>query len=293
MCTLAAGAAIAIIAVAAPAVGVGADPQSACTATSGVTVVVDFTHFPGGEIERGCAAGQPANALDALHAAGFTTAGTAQYGDAFLCRIDGLPTPADEACAVTPSATAYWAFWHARPSDANWTYSATGVTNYQPAPGSIEAFAFGNHALPGVTPSGTKPTTSTTRGTVPHTEPPTTRHTGVSGATVPHSSTTTTRNAATSPSVSFPPGSAPSTPVSVAGSTTTSKLPPKSSSSSTLDHASKADARSAPRVIERVAGTGPHNSSGSPLPAVLTIVLVGSLALGAFVFSRARRRAAP
>ena len=90
------GAAIAIsgmIAVGAPAVGVAAGASSACSATAGVTVIVDFTHFSGGKIERGCAAGHPANAL-ALHAAGFTTAGTAQYGDAFLCRIDGLPTPA-------------------------------------------------------------------------------------------------------------------------------------------------------------------------------------------------------
>src|SRR3954454_5831358 len=90
----------------------------ACSATSGVTVIVDFTHFSGGKIERGCAPGHPANGLLALHAAGFTTAGTVQYGDAFVCRIDGLPAPKQESCAVTPSPSAFWAYWTAKPSDS-------------------------------------------------------------------------------------------------------------------------------------------------------------------------------
>src|SRR4029077_8628429 len=84
------GAAIAMVAVVAPAPRVGAAPARACTTKSGVTVIVDFTHF-GRNIERGCAAGRPDTALAALHAAGFATAGTAQYGDAFVCRINGLP----------------------------------------------------------------------------------------------------------------------------------------------------------------------------------------------------------
>src|SRR6476469_6447540 len=120
------GVAIAILAIVASAVvtiAAGAAPQSACTTTSGVTVIVDFTHFSGGRIERGCAPGRPANGLVALHDAGFATAGTVQYGDAFVCRIDGLPTPKQDACAVTPSPSAFWAYWNAKPSDSAWTYS--------------------------------------------------------------------------------------------------------------------------------------------------------------------------
>ena len=145
----------------------GAASQSACTATSGVTVIVDFTHFAGGNIERGCAPGHPANGLIALHAAGFSTAGTVQYGDAFVCRIDGLPTPKQDACAVTPSPSAFWSYWNARPSDSAWTYSALGVLDDHPKPGTIEAFAFGSHAQPGVAPSAAIPTTTTTTTPAP------------------------------------------------------------------------------------------------------------------------------
>ena len=94
------GAAIAIVA---PAPRARAASVPACTTTSGVTVIVDFTHF-NGNIERGCAPGQTANALAALRAGGFTTAGTANYGDAFLCRIDGKPVAKAESCATTPPA---------------------------------------------------------------------------------------------------------------------------------------------------------------------------------------------
>ena len=177
LCVVALGAAIAIIAVAAPGAFAGAGgPRAAtsrCTATSGVTVIVDFTHF-GGRIERGCAPGHPADALIALHEAGFDTAGTTQYGDAFVCRIDALPTPKQDACTVTPPASAFWAFWNARPSDAGWTFTPVGVLDYQPAAGSIEAFAFGSRVQPSIPPSAAVPSTTTTRQRHAPTTAPTT-----------------------------------------------------------------------------------------------------------------------
>ena len=98
--TAALGAAIAIIAVVAPAVRArcGAARRRA-RRPSGVTVIVDFTHF-GGDIERGLRARptrRPRSPRCTPPAS--TTAGTAQYGDAFVCRIDGLPAPKHEACA--------------------------------------------------------------------------------------------------------------------------------------------------------------------------------------------------
>ena len=97
------GVAVAIFAIATPAPRVAGATASGCSRTSGVTVIVDFTYFHR-DIERGCAPGDPATALAAVQAAGFSTAGTTQYGDAFLCRIDNLPSPKDEACAATPPA---------------------------------------------------------------------------------------------------------------------------------------------------------------------------------------------
>jgi hypothetical protein len=277
------GVAIAMFAVATPAVvtpfvvTTAADAATpACSATAGVTVIVDFTHFAGGKLERGCAPGHPANGLIALHAAGFATAGTAQYGDAFVCRIDGLPTPKQDACAVTPPPSAFWAYWYARPADSQWTYSALGVLDYHPQPGTIEAFAFGNHAQPGVPPSAAIPTTTTTRTTTtaaPVTSPPP----PVTAATPPVAPTTTD------------PG------VGALESTTTTtrrrtaKTTPKTTPTTTASPRSTATSTSVAIVERSASGPAEESSSGSPVGAILAIVIVGGLALGAFAFTRARR----
>ncbi len=125
--------AAAIGAVAVSATAAGGLTGSPCTAGSGVTVVADFTHWGGG-IRRGCAAGRPDTALDALHAAGFSTAGTAQYGDAFVCRVGNLPSVAEQSCVSTPPANAFWALYYAVSTDAGWSYSALGALEL-PSPG--------------------------------------------------------------------------------------------------------------------------------------------------------------
>jgi hypothetical protein len=275
------GVAIAILAVAAPVVAVpeAGAAASACNATSGVTVIVDFTHFVGGKIERGCAPGHPANGLIALHAAGFATAGTAQYGDAFVCRIDGLPTPKQDACAVTPPPSAFWAYWYARPTDAQWTYSALGVLDYHPQPGTIEAFAFGAHAQPRVAPSAAIPTTTTTRTTTATTAPPVTAAAPVTAATLPVAPGTTDPPVAALGSTTIKPKRpTPKTTAPKTGSTTTATTRSPATTSTTVG------------IVERSAsGPARSNSSGSPIGAILAIVIVGGLALGAFAFTRARR----
>ena len=275
MCVVAIGVAIAFIAVVAPAAGVSASSTSPCSATAGVTVIVDFTHFSGGKIERGCAPGHPADGLSALHAAGFSTAGTAQYGDAFVCRINGLPSPKKDACAITPSPNAYWAFWKARPSDSQWAYSSVGVLDYRPAAGSIEAFAFGSHASPGIAPSEALPSPPPTPTTTPTTAPattaaPTTQAPAVSAATVPPAPTTTVAPVVTvAPTSSSAPVRAPA---------------PSRSSTSTAT-------TTTPRVIDRsAAGPAARGGSGSPVAAIVTVAVVLGLAGGAFAFARARRR---
>jgi hypothetical protein len=281
------GAAIAIFAVAAPAMGspgiAGASAASGCSATSGVTVIVDFTHFAGGKVERGCAPGDPANGLQALHAAGFTSAGTVQYGDAFVCRIDGLPTPQQESCAVTPPPSAYWAYWYARPSDSAWTYSAVGVLDFDPKPGSIEAFAFGKRAEPSVAPSAAIPTTTTTATTRPTPTthaPPTTASQPITAATLP-----------VAPGPTAPPlaGLEPTTTTTIKRAVV--KRPTRRSTTTTAGIRASASTSTTVGIVERSA-SGPlrRHSSGSPAGAVLAIAIVGGLALGAFAFTRARRR---
>ncbi len=129
---------------------------SPCSGSTGVTVVVDFSAFGQG-VHVGCAASAPATGLDAMHAAGFSTAGTTKFGDAFVCRIDNEPSPAQQACTSTPPANAFWAYYHGKPGDKTWTFATTGASTYKPAPGTIDAWAFGASAVPSVTPAQVRP----------------------------------------------------------------------------------------------------------------------------------------
>jgi len=278
------GAAIAFcaIAVSTPRRGAAA---SACSDTVGVTVIVDFTHF-GGAIERGCDPGDATNALAALQTAGFATAGTARYGDAFVCRIDSEPSPRSEACVDTPPAKSSWSFYYARSTDKAWTYSNLGVLSYHPAPGTLLAFAFGNFAKPGVLPSGAAVPTTTTTTTAPRQPPPPTK-TPVTGQAHP-TATTAPSAIAPPPPITVALGTAPtSTPTTAKHPATTRPDAPTTTAG--------ASTTTAPRVVDKTASgpvAGDSNGSGSPWPALLTVALVGALGAGAFVTIRMRRRRA-
>jgi hypothetical protein len=127
-----------------------------CSGSTGVTVVVDFTAFGQG-VHVGCASGAPTTGLAAMHDAGFTTAGTTQFGDAFVCRIDNEPDPTEQDCKSTPPSNAFWAYYHAKPGDKSWTTSSLGASTYRPPQGSIDGWAFGASAHPSVTPAQVRP----------------------------------------------------------------------------------------------------------------------------------------
>jgi hypothetical protein len=130
---------------------VGTTPIASCTSTKGVIVAVDFSHF-GVPSERGCDP-TPTTGYAALQAAGFATAGDVQDGAAFICRINNLPSPSQEACTQTPPASAFWSYWHANSGKSTWTLSSLGAANYQPKPGSVDAWAFGARTSPTFTPA--------------------------------------------------------------------------------------------------------------------------------------------
>ncbi|MFE5737064.1 hypothetical protein [Streptomyces celluloflavus] len=111
-----------------------------CKDGTGVTVVIDFQDLGGPSLVR-CAPGDQATGLTALKNAGIRITGTTRWGEAFVCRIDGLPGPESEPCIDTPPATAYWSYWHAG-DGGPWTYSQWGVTNRKPPPGSFEGWSF-------------------------------------------------------------------------------------------------------------------------------------------------------
>lgn len=148
-------------AVAGPA---GAEPVTDCSTTNGVIVVVDFAHW-NGPVERGCAA-TPTTGLHALHTAGFRTAGTTEYGTAFVCRVTdpttGVAEPSTTPCTTTPPASAYWSYWHADPGQATWSQSSLGAESYRPPPGSVTAWVFGGTSATGGSGSG-RPTFTPTQ----------------------------------------------------------------------------------------------------------------------------------
>jgi hypothetical protein len=274
------GVTIAIIAIVTPAARAGAAGDATCSTTSGVTVLVDFTSFHR-PISRGCAPGQPATALAAIQAAGFSTAGTTQYGDAFVCRIDNLPTPQTEACAQTPPAKSSWSFYDARATDTAWTFTPVGVLGYRPPSGTIIAFAFGDGAKPSVAPSVARgvravPTTTTAKATT--TTPP---------------SVTPLTAASTNPTVVA--AAAPTTVSAPATVATTAHTAP---ATATTAHTTTSIAVSSKRATARIVDRPPitHRTvpadTGSPTGVVLAALLVVGLGVAAALTIRARRRRA-
>jgi uncharacterized membrane protein YgcG len=124
-------------------------PIGQCSTSSGVILAVDLSHW-GGPVLRSCGS-TPTTGYALLHQGGWSTVGTASDGPDFICRIgysgyhNGTmyPTPATEACHVTPPATKYWSYWHANAGDSSWIYSKARASNYQPEPGSVDAWVYG------------------------------------------------------------------------------------------------------------------------------------------------------
>lgn len=132
-----------------------------CEPDTGVTVIVDDQSLGEGKVYVGCAPGEQADGVQALEHAGFALEGTTDYGLAFICRIDGQPTPAQEPCTTTPGADASWSYWHGKPG-GRWSFSAVGAKSPESrAPvGSIEGWSFGSGGAPRIEPiDGSGPST--------------------------------------------------------------------------------------------------------------------------------------
>lgn len=130
---------------AAPAAAAG----GACTTASGVTVVVSFGSLGGGTVVR--CAHTSGTGIDALHAAGFSTEGTAKYGALFVCRLNGKPGVATEGCQSTPPLNRSWRYWYAS-NGGSWKFSQAGAASHTVIQGGFEGWSFGGGSSPGVAP---------------------------------------------------------------------------------------------------------------------------------------------
>ncbi len=257
----------------------GFDRRAYAAHCGGVTVIVDTAAW-NGAVERGCAP-NPANGLDALHQAGFRTAGTTRWGDAFVCRIDGKPTADTQPCVNTPPTSAYWAYYEAHPGDAKWTYSDLGATTTHPTAGMIEAWAFGAGALPRITPAQANPA-----------DPPPPAPISGPRSAPPAAQGTPSKGHAGTPPPGATSASGPAT--TVTNGTTTSVPRTTTSRSAPAGHGATTTTANAP-LIENVSAAALPKSSGgggggSPLAVVFAIVLIVAVGVGGTFVARARRR---
>jgi hypothetical protein len=124
-----------------------------CEPNTGVTVIVDDQELAAGKVYVGCALGEQADGVEALQNAGFALEGTAGYGLAFVCRIDGEPTPAETPCTTTPGGGAYWSYWRGKPG-GRWSFSGVGAKSPQSRSpvNSVEGWSFGGGDAPRIEP---------------------------------------------------------------------------------------------------------------------------------------------
>jgi hypothetical protein len=254
-----------------------AAPISQCTTTKGVVVVVDFRHF-GGAVERGCGP-TPTNGYDAMHHAGFATAGDDQDGPAFVCRIDDLPTPAQQSCARTPPTSASWSYWHADPGQNSWSFSELGAMSSHPQAGSVDAWVYGStvgggqHGQPSFSPASVR-----AKGPAPNPKP------------TPSTTSRPKQHHVT-----------PSAPASAAVTPSPSRAPTRSPHRTRHKHQAKTLAVPSPSVTSTgarvVVGLSPDGlppaSSGSPTGLIVGIILIVVLGAAGGLVAWRRRRASP
>ncbi len=294
----------------------GADPIDSCTTTTGVIVAVDFSHW-GGPVVRGCDA-TITTGYNALHAAGFTTAGDEHDGTAFICRINDDPPPSEDPCIDTPPSTATWTYWHANAGQGTWSFSSAGAMDYQPLPGSVDAWTFGANSAqdpPAFSPSSVRatnvapspPTTTAAPAPAPTptTAPPPAAGGGAGAPTAPAltpttaargGGTTTGHGGASSPAGPAAQGTVESTtPKSAKGGSDPTTAPEKGASTTTSTpavHGGQGGQGSrALRIVDAAPARHETPAPGSPVPLVVGVALaVLVLAGGALLALRRRHR---
>jgi len=121
---------------------VAEDGFSADGSCDGVVVEVNFGEL--GEPINSCVTinGTTEVAKDVLAQAGVSIEGTKAYGDAVVCRVNGLPSSTEpvlvegeephlESCDEFPPAFAYWALWVKDSDSSDWDYAMEGVSSLQ------------------------------------------------------------------------------------------------------------------------------------------------------------------
>ena len=265
----------------------GALPIGSCTPTSGVVLAVDFGHW-GGPVLRACGS-LPTTGYQLLNQGGWHSSGTQHDGPGFVCRISysgfrsgtAYPTTGEDACVLTPPATAYWSYWHADPGQSTWHYSQVGAVSYHPVPGSVELWTFGATDV-----GGTTGTPSIAVSSVRAKSPP-------APTTAPTRPTTRPPCAAPRCPARPEPAQAGAGPSSPIGSLAPGG-PAGPGASTPSPSSTQSGPSSGPTVADAVPPTAPvaHEAAGSPAPLVVAVLLILAL-VGLAAWVRRRRSRTP
>ena len=109
-----------------------------CSATTGVSVVVDFNHGAGGGIETAC----DPQAVEASTPARSSRPPGSRSRRARRIRLPGQVRPGGADCSQTAPANAYWGLFWAKPGAGSWTYATSGVGGLRVPEGGSVAWAF-------------------------------------------------------------------------------------------------------------------------------------------------------
>lgn len=117
-------------------------PDSNC-----VNLYVDFGSLNAEtKVEKCIDISAETNALELLKISGYTTEGTQKYGDAVICRLNGLPDKSVETCEVMPPENSYWAVIVKEkkllPLFNEWGWAQTGINEISLSEGDSLGLVF-------------------------------------------------------------------------------------------------------------------------------------------------------
>jgi hypothetical protein len=233
--------------------------------------------------------------VDVLTRTGHTI--TFRPTDGLICRIDNVPA----TCKA--DSTHYWSYWHRGAGSSAWVYSSEGAATYHPARNATEGWAYqdgssrqpANIAFATICPQAVTPPPASPR---PPARPPT--KPGAPPASTP---ATTARPPAGAPPTSVHPpgvphtGAAPPTVPAGRGRPATPPRTPATTTAATATTVPGSTPSATPPTTaspSAAATTGPPDSGGgTPLPAIIGVVLVAALAGTGAWYARTRRAREP
>ena len=121
---------------------------SAQTTKNCVNLVIDYGVLdPNSEPYEKClATDNEITALELMKSANFKLEGTDKYGDAVVCRVNGLPDKSVEPCETMPPEKAFWAVIVKKkpliPFTAEWGWAQKGINETFVSPGDSLGLVF-------------------------------------------------------------------------------------------------------------------------------------------------------